>query len=102
MKIRLIILSMLLTAFTAFGAPQASETFLLWPGTPPGAEDRDAAKAKAMAKAVEEGTYKIPNRNRAGTRVPTCDVYLPPKDKATGAAHALRSRERSSRKQEYC
>ena len=83
---KLVVLSLLLAAFTALGAPEVSETFLLWPGTPPGAEEQDAAKAEAMAKVIENGTYKIPNRNRAGTRVPTCDVYLPAKEKATGKA----------------
>lgn len=86
MKRTLIAFSLLLTGVTAFAVPEASETFLLWPGTPPGAKEQDAAKAVALAASIEGGTYKIPHRNRAGTRVPTCDVYLPPKDKATGTA----------------
>jgi|GEM_PF-651787 len=67
----------------------ASETFLLWPGTPPGARDGDDAKATATAKAIKDGTYKIPGGNRGGIRVPACDVYLPPKDKQTGTAMVI-------------
>ena len=70
-------------------ALKASETFLLWPAAPPGARDGDAAKAAATAKAIKDGTYKIPGGNRRGTSVPACDVYLPPKDKRTGAAMVI-------------
>ena len=70
----------------AFGA---SETFLLWPGTPPGPRDGDDAKAAATAKAIKDGTYKIPGGNRGGIRVPACDVYLPPKDKRTGTGTVI-------------
>jgi len=63
---------------------KAGETFLLWPGTPPGAKDGDDAKASETAKAIKDGTYKIPGGNRGGIRVPACDVYLPPKAKRTG------------------
>ena len=63
---------------------KVSETFLLWPGTPPGARDGDDARARAVAKAVRDGSYKIPGGNRRGTSTPTVDVYLPPKEKRTG------------------
>lgn len=86
MKTKLIILGILLTVAPTFAGPDASETFLLWPGTPPGAKEKDAVKAQALAKAIKDGAYKAPKRNRAGTRVPTCDIYLPPKEKATGTA----------------
>ncbi|MBT3200205.1 MAG: alpha/beta hydrolase fold domain-containing protein [Phycisphaerales bacterium] len=68
---------------------KASETFLLWPGTPPGARDGDDAKAAATAKAIKDGSYKIPGGNRGGIRVPACDVYLPPKAKRTGTAMVI-------------
>ena len=61
----------------------ASETFLLWPGTPPGARDGDEAKARAVAKAIKDGSYKVPGGNRR-TSVPTVDIYLPPAAKRTG------------------
>jgi acetyl esterase/lipase/predicted secreted protein len=68
---------------------KATETFLLWPGTPPGARDGDEAKAAATAKAIKDGTYKIPGGNRRGIRVPAIDVYLPPKAKRTGTAMVI-------------
>ncbi|MBL7219951.1 MAG: protease inhibitor I42 family protein [Phycisphaerae bacterium] len=67
----------------------ATETFLLWPGTPPGAKDGDDAKAAATAKAIKDGTYKIPGGNRRGIRVPAIDVYLPPKAKQTGTTMVI-------------
>ena len=73
----------------ARAAFKASETFLLWPGTPPGAKKGDDAKAAATAKAIKDGSYKIPRGNRGGIRVPACDVYLPPKDKRTGTAMVI-------------
>jgi len=63
---------------------KAFETFVLWPGAPPGPRSGDEAKAVAIAKAIKDGSYKIPRGNRGGTRIPTVDVYLPPKDKRTG------------------
>ena len=63
---------------------KASGTFLLWPGTPPGARDGDDAKARAVAKAIKDGTYRIPGGNRRGIVVPAVDVYLPPAAKRTG------------------
>ncbi|MCP4378832.1 MAG: alpha/beta hydrolase fold domain-containing protein, partial [bacterium] len=63
---------------------KATETILLWPGTPPGARGGDEAKAVATAKAIKDGSYKIPKGNRSGISVPAIDVYLPPKDKRTG------------------
>ena len=84
------IITCCLTIFAAVtvthAAPKASETFLLWLGTPPGAMKGDDVKAGRIAKAIKDGTYKVPNRNRSGTRIPTCDVYLPAKEKATGTA----------------
>jgi len=77
------------SATNAAEALKASETFLLWPGTPPGARDGDDAKAAATAKAIEDGTYKIPGGNRGGIRVPAVDVYLPPKDKRTGTGMVI-------------
>jgi len=74
------------------GAPavfKATETFLLWPGTPPGAREGDDAKASATAKAIKDGTYKIPDGSRRGIRVPAIDVYLPPKEKRTGTAMVI-------------
>ncbi len=71
------------------GALKATETFLLWPGTPPGAKEGDDAKAAVTAKAIKDGTYKIPGGNRSGIRVPACDVYLPAKDKQTGTAMVI-------------
>jgi acetyl esterase/lipase len=68
---------------------KATETFLLWPGTPPGARDGDDVKAAATAKAIKDGTYKIPGGNRSGIRVPACDVYLPPKAKRTGTGMVI-------------
>jgi len=63
---------------------KASETFLLWPGTPPGARDGDDVKARAVAKAIKDGSYKIPGGNRRGIVVPAVDVYLPPAAKRNG------------------
>jgi len=74
------------SATAAQAAPVASETFLLWPGTPPGTQQGDDALASATAKATREKTYKIPGGNRRGIRIPACDVYLPPKAKRTGTA----------------
>jgi len=70
----------------AAAAPVASETFLLWPATPPGAQKGDDPLASAAAEAIEKGTYEIPGGNRKDIRVPACDVYLPAKEKATGTA----------------
>ena len=62
----------------------ASRTLLVWPATPPGARAGDDAKAAATAKAIADGSYKIPGGNRRGTAVPAVDVYLPAKDTRTG------------------
>ena len=60
-----------------------AETFLLWTAASPGARDGDEERTKATAGAIKAGTYKIPGGKRYPS-VPTVDVYLPPKDKATG------------------
>ena len=77
------------SAAPAPAAFKASGTFLLWPGTPPGARDGDDAKAAATAKSIKGGTYKIPGGNRGGIRVPAVDVYLPTKDKQTGTGMVI-------------
>jgi acetyl esterase/lipase len=78
-----------LTTTLAHAAPKASETLLLWPGTPPGAQPGDETKAASTAKALKEGTYKIPGGNRRNISVPAIDVYLPPKEKQTGTAMVI-------------
>jgi len=78
------VVAVFLAVQTAAADEKAIETFLVWPDTPPGARDGDEQKAKDLTEAIESGEYKIPPRNRRGTAVPTVDVYLPEKDKATG------------------
>ena len=61
-----------------------AETFLLWTAAPPGAREGDEKRTKTTAEAIKAGKYKIPGGKRRGITVPTVDVYLPAKDKATG------------------
>jgi len=63
---------------------KAAETFVLWTTAPPGARKGAEERTKTTVKAIKAGTYKIPGGKRRGTSVPTVDVYLPPKEKATG------------------
>ncbi|MCM8535688.1 MAG: alpha/beta hydrolase [Lentisphaeraceae bacterium] len=72
--------------FVGYSQPKASETFLLWPGIPPGALEGDDAQAKKQMKSLIDGTYKIPKGNRRDTRVPAVDVYLPEKSKQNGSS----------------
>jgi len=62
---------------------KAAETFLLWTAAPPGAREGDEKRTKTIAASIKAGKYKIPGGKRRQA-VPTVDVYLPAKDKATG------------------
>jgi len=68
------------------GTVTAAETIPVWPGTPPGARPGDDAEAAKLAAALSAGTHKARTGICRGTRIPTIDVYLPPKDKRTGTA----------------
>jgi acetyl esterase/lipase len=58
-------------------------TLLPWVATPPGARKGDEKRAKMIASAIKGGTYQVPGGKRYPS-VPTVDVYLPRKEKATG------------------
>ncbi|MCM8533524.1 MAG: alpha/beta hydrolase [Lentisphaeraceae bacterium] len=73
----------------SFGEVKPSETFLLWPETPPGALEGDAALAKSHIKSIEDGSYIVPKGNRRDTRVPAVDVYLPEKSKQNGTSMVI-------------
>ena len=64
----------------------AVETIPVWPGTPAGARPGDDGEAAKLATALSAGTHKARIDNCRGTRIPTIDVYLPPKEKRTGTA----------------
>ena len=70
---------------------EASQTILLWPGTPPGALQGDDTLARTAVAAVKEGTYSILRGNCIETSIPTIEVYQPSGDKQTGTAVVIYS-----------
>ena len=70
---------------------EASQTILLWSGTPPGALQGDDTLARTAVAAVKEGTYSIPRGNCIETSIPAIEVYQPPSDKQTGTAVVIYS-----------
>jgi len=53
----------------------------LWPSGAPGSEGKTAQE-----KVVESGQGRVPRRRVSGIHQPSLSVFLPPKEKATGAA----------------
>ena len=76
--------SMLVRPAMAADSFKAKETFLLWTSAPPGGREGDDKRTKTTLEAINAGAYRIPGGKRRGISVPTVDVYLPAKDKATG------------------
>jgi acetyl esterase/lipase len=86
---KLLTILFLLATIHVFAGDAKVQTILLWPETPPGAQQGDAEKALTTAAAIKAATYKVPKGNRRNIRVPAIDVYLPAKDNNTGAAMVI-------------
>lgn len=72
--------ALLLSLATAVAAADAPEV-LLWPNGAPGSEGRSTPEV-----VVDRGANGVLNRTVANVHKPSLTVYLPPKEKATGAA----------------
>lgn len=86
---QVLVLSFLCFTTSIFAGESTIQTILLWPETPPGAKAGDAELSSATATAIQNGSYQVPNGNRHNTRVPSIDVYLPPKKDANGVAMVI-------------
>jgi acetyl esterase/lipase len=72
-----------------FAGEPTIQTILLWPETPPGAMVGDSERATRLADSIKDGSYQVPQKNRLDIRVPSIDVYLPPKKDANGVAMVI-------------
>lgn len=86
---RRLTLLFLCATLNIFAADTYVKTIPLWPGTPPGAKEGDAAKAQVVATAIKQGNQQPVSKNRRNIRVPIMDVYLPTKEKNTGVAMVI-------------
>ena len=85
---RLTLCFVLLTA-SIFASEAKIQTILLWPETPPGAQEGDAEQALTTATAIRQATYEVPQGNRRNIRVPAIDVTLPAEGQGSGVAMVI-------------